>query len=124
MKIGIDHHGVLDNNPVFKEMGKLFVAAGHEVHIITGAQFNNVVQKKFRKMGVEKGVHFTHYFAITDYLLQHGEKVTWKNNNPSFDRKRWDVVKSIYCRENTIDLHFDDSEAYAKFFDTPICIKK
>ena len=124
MKIGIDHHGVLNADPFFKEMGKLFVAAGHEVHVITGAQFNDKVKGIFKELGLEKGVHFTHYFSIADYLIEQGSHVTWKDdNNPVFEAQPWEVAKSIYCRQQGIDIHFDDSQSYAEHFTTPIYVK-
>lgn len=124
-KVGIDIHGVLDTHPFFKEMGKLFVAAGHEVHIITGRQFNERVQAKFEKLGIKKGVNYTHYFSITDYLIKKGHGVRWDDlDNPWFDKMAWDAAKSEYCREQKIDIHFDDSEEYGNYFTTPFYLKK
>jgi len=124
-KIGVDVHGVLDDNPFFKEMTALFVAAGHEVHIITGAQFNEHIENKFEKIGIEKGVHYTHFFSISEYLLKKGTNVTWEDSdNPWFDEKSWNTAKADYCREQGIDIHFDDTEIYSKYFTTPFYLKK
>ncbi len=125
MKIGLDIHGVLDTNTVFKEMAALFVAAGHEVHIITGAQFNDMVKKKFKKMGIEEGVHYTHFFSVAGHLLKKNADVRWEDpENPWFDDKSWNTAKSDYCREKGIDIHFDDTEIYSKYFTTPFYLRK
>jgi len=124
-KVGIDIHGVLDAHPFFKEMAALFVAAGHAVHIISGARFNDRVKNKFKKMGIEKGVHYTHYFSISDYLLEKNTDVRWEDpENPWFDDKAWNTAKSDYCREHGIDIHFDDTEVYSESFTTPFYLRK
>jgi hypothetical protein len=125
IKLGIDIHGVLDTNPFFKEAAKLFIAAGHEVHIITGAQFNERVKKKFEKLGIEEGTHYTHFFSISGYLLEKDVVVRWEDsNNPWFDENAWNTAKSDYCREQAIDIHFDDTDVYSKYFTTPFYLKK
>ena len=125
MKIGIDIHGVLDSHPFFKEMARLFVAGGHEVHIITGAQFNDRVKAKFKKLGMEKGVNYTHYFSIAEHLIANGINVDWEDSeNPWFDEKSWNTAKADYCRTQGIDMHFDDTSVYAQYFTTPIYMKK
>ena len=124
-KIGIDIHGVLDTNPFFKEMAELFVYAGHEVHIITGAQYKEKLIAQFSKLGIEKKVHYTHFFSIADALIEKGVNVTWQDsNNPWFDDEAWNKAKSDYCTENDITIHFDDSEEYAESFTTPFYLKK
>ena len=125
MKIGIDVHGVLDTFSYFKEMAKLFVAAGHEVHIITGVQWRKRVKDKFKKLGIEKGIHFTHFVSITDLLIEQGKKVRWEDaDNPWFNKKDWNEAKAQYCFENGLDIHFDDRPEYASSFKSPIFIAK
>ena len=48
MKIGVDIHGVLDDNKFFKRMTKLFVANGDEVHIITGKEWKKIKNEMIR----------------------------------------------------------------------------
>lgn len=125
MRIGLDFHGVLDSNPFFKEMAALFVAAGHAVHIITGARFNKRVRDKFEKMGIKKDVHYTHFFSISEHLLEKNTDVRWEDSeNPWFDETAWNTAKSDYCREHEIDIHFDDTEVYSETFTTPFYLKK
>jgi len=125
-KIGIDCHGVIDDTPdFFSTMGELFVRAGHQVHIITGASITDRFIKHLTKNKMYKGIHYTHLFSITDYLLKKGTKVIWADsNNPWFDTNSWNVAKADYCREQNIDIHFDDSEEYGNYFTTPFYLKK
>jgi hypothetical protein len=125
MKIGIDVHGVLDDNPFFKEMSKLFVEGGHEVHIITGSQHNKILRTSLEKMGIKEGLHYTHLFSISDHLIAKGIPVRWEgNNNPYFDGDTWNEAKAEYCKERNIDIHFDDSKEYAGYFSTPFYLKQ
>ena len=87
MKIGIDIHGVLDTNTFSAEMAKLFVAAGHEVHIITGAQFSERVKAKFSEMGIEEGVHYTHFFSIAVFISSRTSLTFGKRSDRSFRLK-------------------------------------
>jgi len=124
-KVGIDIHGVLDAHPFFKEMAALSVAAGNEVHIITGARFNQRVKDKFKKMGIEKNVHYTHFFSISEHLLKKNINVRWEDSeNPWFDYDTWNTAKADYCREHEIDMHFDDTEVYSESFTTPFYLRK
>ena len=125
MKIGIDYHGVLDTFPFFRELGRLFVNAGHEVHIITGAQWQNEkLQTQFEALGLQERVNYTHFASMTDFLIDRGEKVEWEDeNNPFFSENAWNQSKSIYCIEKKIDMHFDDSSEYCKHFSTPYFLR-
>ena len=125
MKIGIDFHGVLNSDPFFKEMGRLFVEAGHEVHIITGARWTAKTRIDFLNIGIIKGIHYTHFISISDLLIDRGEKVHWQDaDNPWFDEKIWNKEKAKYCKENNITIHFDDSKEYGKYFSTPYYLKQ
>ena len=58
MKIGLDFHGVITDDPVFfaKETQEL-KRTGHEIHIITGHQDTDEFRKKVQSTGVE----YTHF---------------------------------------------------------------
>jgi len=119
MKIGLDIHGLSDTNPFFKEMAKLMVAAGHEIHIITGAS-KRIAYRDLEKIGFVEGTHFTHVFSITNHLTYLGVQVTWKDDsNPIFPDAEWNKAKAWYCAHQNITIHFDDSEEYGKYFTTP-----
>lgn len=119
MKIGLDIHGVTDTHPFFKEMARVMIAAGHEIHIITGATMRKAV-RDLEKLGMQKMIHYTTICSITDYLIDRGIPVEWKDpSNPVFPDSEWNGVKAAYCLEYDIDIHFDDSDVYNRHFITP-----
>ena len=123
-KLGLDLHGILNDNPMFRRMAKLFVADGNEVHIITGSQWKSKIEKELLDIGIKRDVHYTHSFSITDYLIEQGNAVTWQDpDNPWFDKEEWNKAKATYCRENEIDMHFDDTAEYGNHFSTPFFLK-
>lgn len=117
MKIGLDIHGVIDANPeLFSALSKMFIAAGAEVHIITGPKFSQVedILKKH-------DIAYTHFCSIVEEAVKQGHHVRWADeNNPWIDDKDiWDKIKAVYCKEHGIDLHIDDSSVYGQHFETP-----
>jgi len=67
----------------------------------------------------ELGIAWTHFFSVSDYLIAQGEHVTWSDEeNPWFEEKAWLGTKGMYCKEQGIDMHIDDSETYGAFFET------
>jgi len=124
MKIGIDYHGVIDAVPeFFAILTQLLIKAGHEVHIITGTKDSPKFRKKLKSLGIK----FTHLFSISSYHEKRGTKVWYadKNkNNPWMDADAWNKTKAHYCEQNSIDYHFDDTEKYATYFNTPFLLFK
>lgn len=124
LKIGLDIHGILDNNPVWRDMARMFVDNGHEVHVITGS----LLSKAFNELdtlSMSRHTHYTHIFSITDNLIAKGKEVKYNDDkSPLFNNEDWDKEKALYCSENNITMHFDDTPRYAEHFTTPICIRK
>jgi hypothetical protein len=118
VKFGFDIHGVIDAMPdTFAELTKTLVAAGHEVHILTGSMWKPEIEDQLKGYGVV----WTHKFSISDYrIAQNPDGVTFdENGNPWMPADLWDSAKSEYCRENEISLHLDDTKRYNDFFTTP-----
>ncbi len=115
-KIGIDIHGVADSKPeFFKELTRILVASGWEVHLITGTR-----RSQEEEVVRELGISFTHFFSITDYHTEIGTDIRWdEKNEPHLDPYLWDKTKAEYCERTGIDLHLDDSDIYQYFFKTP-----
>lgn len=119
IKIGLDIHGVTDSNPFFKAMATAMLQAGHEIHIITGASTKKA-KRDLRSVGMVEEKNYTTIFSLTDYLIDKGVDVHWKDpSTPMFPDEEWNKAKAVYCQENEIDMHFDDSEIYGLYFSTP-----
>jgi nicotinate-nucleotide adenylyltransferase len=117
LKIGLDVHGVADTNAAFfSALTRLFVENGHEVHILTGSEYTPELEQHLRK---DLGLCWTHLFSITSHHRELGTEITYINGNPYLDETLWNRTKSLYCRENAIDLHLDDSSVYGRYFETP-----
>lgn len=116
VRFGFDLHGVVDTNPVgFRKMMAALIASGCEVHIITGATWERErpTLKRLR-------IPFTHFFSITNHHMVIGTKVVWADaDNPHIDRHLWDETKAIYCKVHRMTMHFDDSDIYGLYFQTP-----
>ena len=119
MKFGLDHDGVISAKPeVFAALSSALVAAGHEVHVLTG----NRGTPEFIESMMTQGIEFTHFFSISDFHHKIGTPMTgYETNETRFDERLWNRTKGDYCREHGIDLHIDDSEEYGKHFSTPYC---
>ena len=113
LKLGLDFHGVIDTFPeMIAEMSRMFVAAGHEVHVITGLKRDAIVQKGLDDFGI----YYTHYFSIVEQLEQDGVTIVWRDGLPYADKIYWDIAKRDYCQKNEIDLMIDDSPVYKDTF--------
>jgi len=115
MKIGIDVHGVVDELSLFFiELSRLFVAAGHEVHILTGRR-QSEIEPKLKMMGLQ----WTHFFSMTDYHESIGTPMTYgPHGNPWMDEDLWNRTKAEYAERVGLTIHFDDSDVYWPHFKT------
>lgn len=119
MKIGIDIHGVITENPkFFAEFTATLLAGGHEIHIITGPRYEKVepILRKWR-------IKYTHFFSIVEHEEKRGvTQIMWdKKGDPFMDINVWDRAKAKYCKRMKIDMHIDDSTKYGEYFETPFC---
>lgn len=119
MRIGLDLHGIITVHPsFFSELSKLFVGAGHEVHILTGShiQEKNIIEE-LKKYGIE----YTHIFSIADHHRDNQTDGMWYDDNgdPWVSNEDWDKTKADYCKKHNIDFCIDDTARYANYFETP-----
>ena len=117
LKIGLDIHGIIDKYPhLFERLSSDWVRMGNEVHIITG----NMETKEIKEQLKEWKISYTHFYSVSDSLIEQGLAVHWSDrNNPWFEEVYWNEAKAKYCRDNQIDIHYDDSDEYGKHFTTP-----
>ena len=113
MIIGLDIHGVIDRyRPFFSDLSHLWIREGHEVHIITGQEFESVSHKL-------DGISYTHFFSIVEYHQEQGTHM-W-NDDPRGDgwwleAEIWNRTKGLYADRIGLDIHFDDSRRYSLHF--------
>ena len=94
---------------------KALVKEGHEVHIITGGTWDDVIE--FLRL---YDFQYTHFFSIVDAHIEHGSDITQnENGNWKMDDELWDKTKGDYCRIHNIDFMIDDTPRYANHFTTP-----
>lgn len=121
MRLGLDLHGVCDANPeFFSALSKAVIAAGGEVHLITGPK-REAVEPLLKKLGI----HYTHFFSIVEDAEKNDMNIRWdKDGHPWIEDQFWDRSKARYCAKNKISLHIDDTEAYSRAFKTPFALFK
>lgn len=125
MKLGLDIHGVLDNNPTFfSKLAKDLKNAGWEIHVITGGSLTN---GEIKDELIRLDVPYDKIFSIYDHLKETGAKTNEELGIASkypFPDETWNMVKAEYCRDNQIDMHIDDMPEYLEYFTTPYMLHK
>ncbi len=117
LKIGLDFHGVITDNPeYFKAFCNEAAKRGHEIYIVSGGPNEAIV--RFLK---DEGIKYHRVFAILDFYNTQGKVIFFEDVGFRMDDELWDAAKGKYCAENHIDIHIDDSKIYKKYFTTPYC---
>lgn len=117
IKIGLDFHGVITDNPeFFSAFTAESLRRGYEIHIITGGPAEVV-----RNLLDDLQISYTTIFAILDFYEHLGKVKYFANGEFKVEEALWNSAKAKYCEENGIDFHIDDSETYVQWFSTPYC---
>ncbi len=117
LRIGIDFHGVISENPTyFRDFSAAAYDRGHTIYIISGGPYS--VEKSMLDMW---GIKYTEIFSMLDYFARRGQVEYFSNGNFKVPDCLWNEIKGIYCRDNEIDIHIDDTLQYSKNFSTPFC---
>ena len=106
IKLGIDIHGVIDQNPIFATLAQTGL---FEVHIVTGIkeELDDVVDFPYDK-----------WFSIHQECLDRGIDVKYDDKDrPLVDPAIWDKMKAEYCAREGIDIMIDDSPSYGQYFE-------
>lgn len=115
-KIGLDVHGVITIEPEFlRAKAAELIEKGHEVHIMSGSRYCPGTLDQLRQYGFIEGTHFTHYFSITDHLIDSGAEVTFKDGMPQADAFLWDSAKGEYALTQGLHCLWDDSPVYGRY---------
>lgn len=114
MKIGLDLHGVIDRFPVELCLAtRKWLSHGHEVHIVTGSSWHAVNQQIS-----DYHISFTHAFSIVDYHREILTPMELKESGWWMEPNVWDKTKGEYAARVGLDIHFEDSIEYARWFPT------
>lgn len=113
MKIGIDYNKVINRNPEYwskftKDMKKL----KHKIYIITGMSLDSHLMERLNTYDIK----YDRIFSITDYHFASQTDMVFDGGLPYMDDEKWDRTKADYCKREKIDVHYDDSEIYGKYF--------
>jgi len=113
MKLALDVHGVItENPPFFSKLSRAVLAAGGEVHVITGASSKSDIFERLAEYGIE----YSHFYSLLDHCEQKGYEITWEGDRFWTDPTNWNRIKRDYCEEHAIDLLIDDSPEYGEDF--------
>ena len=128
LKLGLDIHGVIDHNPEYFIWMALQMSVDREegendeIHIITGINGSEALYQQLCDLNpywTGNVPWWTHFFSIDDHLKANHDFVLDELGRRHYDLDTWNKAKSIYCRENGIDMHIDDSPEYLEHFTTP-----
>lgn len=116
-KIGIDLHGVIDDNV---EMAKIhlknLVRDGNIILIISGPPTDEL-EAELAGHGLEQGVHYHEVRSVVDHLksksaeMWQDEKGRWWTHD-----EIWWGTKGEICEECEVDIMIDDHEEFAVGF--------
>ena len=106
LKLGIDIHGVIDQNPIFEQLAR---SGLFEVHIVTGIkeELDDVVDFPYDK-----------WFSIHQECENRGVAIQYDDKSrPWVDPEIWDRMKAEYCEKEGIHIMIDDSPSYGQYFE-------
>ena len=121
LKIGLDIHGVIDLYPKeFAWLSGCWERNGHEVHIITGQEWSDCEE-------VCSNIRHVKHFSIVDYHKSIGTAMVLGKDGWWMSDEDWVKSKGEYARNEGLDIHFDDTVEYFKWFPEDclgICVPK
>jgi hypothetical protein len=123
-KLGLDIHGVIDHMPHHLTLlSKTVIVGQGEVHVITGGD-----AKRAKQQLSNLDFPYTHFFSIQDYLntkyFHEHMGINLVDGKYLYPDWLWDSAKGLYCKEQGIHLHIDDSPEYRDHFETPFVYYK
>jgi hypothetical protein len=112
MRVAFDVHGVLDSLDYFRKLLRGHYLAGDEVFIISGQKFDENVAAGLAKHNLT----YHKYISIVEWLEWLDVPIEWNNGLPTVPEHVWDTAKSAICLKYDVDIMFDDSPVYGKYF--------
>lgn len=118
IKISIDYHGVLTENPLFfKKFNTMAIGCGYEIYIVSGGH-----QKDIEEFVDTHQIPYTRIWSVVDHFERLKLVQYYPDGSFYVSDKLWNKAKAEYCLKNQISCHIDDSWLYGKYFDTPFCL--
>lgn len=115
MRIAFDVHGVLDSLPEYRILMHSLFHDGHMIYIVSGQPLDAEMREFLRTNGLDKCYH--RYRSIETYLLERDTPYTHDGKGGKhFEGKYWNHIKAEICKEEDIDMIFDNSVTYAESF--------
>ncbi|MBR1605052.1 MAG: hypothetical protein IJ660_02960 [Alphaproteobacteria bacterium] len=117
LKIGLDYHGVINNQPqYFKAFCDEAFRRGHRIYILTGGPKHRII----RKLKADK-IRYTAIFAIIDYYRAKQQIACLSCGDFYIEKRLWNTAKSAFCYQHGLNIQIDDSNIYGRYFTTPYC---
>lgn len=118
LKIGIDYHGVITDNPVFfKEFNTLALQKGIRIYILSGGR-----QAEIKEYLSAHQIPYSEIFSILDFYDAQNKVTFLADGSFKVDDELWNKAKAQFCLERGIAFHIDDSPLYGETFETPFCL--
>lgn len=121
MIIGVDLHGVIDDDPKwFNELLEGFMESGDTVYItvyIISGPPEEDIRNELKKCALYQATHFSKIYSVVDHLREKGVEM-WQD-----DRGRWWThddewwkAKAEICEKHGVGIMIDDKKEWAPHF--------
>ena len=118
LKIGIDYHGVITDNPAFfKEFNTLALQKGISIYVLSGGR-----KAEIKDYLLAHQIPYSEIFSILDFYDAQNKVTFLADGSFKVDDELWNNAKARFCLEEGIAFHIDDSPLYGETFETPFCL--
>lgn len=115
MNIAFDFHGVLEKYPDKLKPILVSLRTDHTIIILSGPSLDQIYDE-LKKSDYIIGCHYDYALSVVDWLKKKNVKMKLNKNGSWYCNSRiWWKSKSEICKENNIDLLFDDNIKYKKY---------
>jgi len=118
MRLGLDLHGVIDDDPI--GFGQIIKDVGQNssIYIISGPPVSQI-QSELSRIGLTKKVneYCNGVFSVVDYLKDQGVHM-WQDSNERWwaSEEDWWSSKAAICDKLKVHMMIDDCERYEPYF--------
>lgn len=118
LKIGIDYHGVITDNPsFFRDFNALALQKGCLIYVLSGGR-KSEIETYLKKHNIP----YSEIFSILDFYDTQNQVSYLPDGSFKIDDALWNKAKADFCLQNGIAFHIDDSSLYGETFQTPFCL--